>query len=169
MYVSVLPFCHVSPGDPTQAIRFGSNGLYLLDHFAQSGTRNLSSSASSVLEPLHADRGCYLYPSTGGNPWDCHMASCPKASCSETGFGPQALNVMALAISCTVARGQCVTMSLLSQVLAPPPTSSLSQNLAESQRASSALCLLPSSCYRSPLPLPFPVPSSPLAGVAGTG
>lgn len=83
---------------------------------------------------------------------------------SETEFRPQATVVLhGFHRGCAVAKGH-ITMSQLSQVPAPhPTTSALSQSRAESQsqRASSALCLLPSSCSHSPLPLPLPVPPVP--------
>lgn len=57
MYVSLLPFYHVSPGDPTQAVRFGGNCLNLLGHFAHLELE-VFLPLPLVLESLCADHAC---------------------------------------------------------------------------------------------------------------
>lgn len=150
----------MGPGDPTQVIRFGGSCLNLLGH-----SPAWTSSSSFLLRLFCADHACCLHPIL-------QVITLVLSPWSETEFRPQAALVLhGLPHSCAVARGH-MAMSQPSQVPAPhPTTSSLSQSRAESQRASSAFCLLPSSCSHSPLPLPapLPVPSSPLAGIAGTG
>lgn len=128
-------------GDPAQVIRFGGSCLNLLGRSPAWISRSFF-----LLRLFCADHACCLHPIV-------QVITLVLSPWSGTEFRPQAALVpRGLHHGCAVARGR-MAVSQSSQVPAPhPTTSSLSQSRAESQRASSAFCLLPSSCSHPPPP-----------------